>query len=402
MKWAVTRVTLSNKSAESTASEVAAAFRGITLPLSALGLSVVLLTEPVMVSRHKIRPMVVFVLFAYAVRLVVALYTSKHDLSSFRLLLALGHVFRTFTSFLSVVHIVLHRQSVHDVVSRIRTIFNDYLASHVLKLARFTKLLAAFCVVCGIGLWSTLLMNAFGARRNSYPYQHLNDGNSSKEEGIRVVLFLIDTSLLSLSKTMSSFTITLFIALCYMLSRCTFRFMSVLQSTTAKEDSSVSQTGAVRDMLLRLSRTSDAVSALNHTYGAMVSWWYADLTAAFLFCIPSFILAASGGAQFSEYAFALVDIMRDMTIFMTMTFVASEMAKNVSDSLQYVLRVINRIEDRKMDINFTLLVKNLVCHIEDAKVELSGAEFFRVDRALMNRVLLLVSTFAIILYQFLS
>ncbi|KAL3243292.1 hypothetical protein MRX96_047510 [Rhipicephalus microplus] len=163
-----------------------------------------------------------------------------------------------------------------------------------------------------------------------------------------------------------------------------------------------SDTKAVRSALLRLSQISGAASELNHIYGAIIFWWYADLTASFLLGIPSCILAVSGSVQFSEYAFSLVNLVRDMTVFMTVTFVASEIAKNVADSLHYALREIITIEDRHVDLNFALLLKTLVCHIQDAKVELSGAEFFRLDRALINRVLLLVSTFAIILYQFLS
>ncbi|KAH7942747.1 hypothetical protein HPB52_000743 [Rhipicephalus sanguineus] len=263
-RWAVTRVTLSNESTDSTASEVSATFRAITLPLRALGLPLVPLTEPATASNRKICLLVGLVLFAYAVRLLVA----------------------------------------------------------------------------------------FFAR------------------------------------------------LCYMLSNSTLRFMLTLESefTNAR----ASEIKAVRKVLLRLSRISDVANALNRTYGAIFSWWYAELTASFLLGVPSCILVVSGGAEFSEYAFSLVDLVRDMTVFMTMSFVASEIAKNVSDSLHYALRVTNTIEDRNVDLNFALLLENLVCHIEDAKVELSGAEFFHVDRALINRVLFLVSTFAIILYQFLS
>ncbi|KAL1487386.1 hypothetical protein MTO96_008010 [Rhipicephalus appendiculatus] len=392
-RWAVTRVTLRKESTDSEASEVAAAFRAITLPLRALGLPLVPLTEPAIDTKRKICPLVAFVLFAYAIRLLVAICTREHDLSSFRILLALGHIFRTFTSLLSVVHFYLHYRSLDDLVNKIRAIFDSY--SHIAKLARFVKLLSAFCVTCGFLLWPTLLMNAF-AQKKAYPY-FIDAGNNI---WIRAVLVLMDSFLLSLSKTISSFIIVLFVGLCYMLSSSTLRFMLALETEFTK--ARASETQAVRNALLRLSRTSDAANALNRTYGAIMSWWYADLTAGFLLGVPSCILAVSGGAHFSEYAFGLVDLSRDMTVFMTMTFVASEMAKNVSDSLHYALRVTNTIEDRNVDLNFALLLENLVCHIEDAKVELSGAEFFHVDRALINRVLLLVSTFAIILYQFLS
>ncbi|KAH7942748.1 hypothetical protein HPB52_000744 [Rhipicephalus sanguineus] len=389
-RWAVTRVTLSNESADSTASEVSAAFRAITLPLRALGLPLVPLTEPATASTRKICPLVGLVIFAYAVRLLVAFFAREHDLSSFRVLLALGHIFRSFTSFLSVVHFCLHYRLLNEVVTKIRAIFDAY--SHIAKLARFIKLLSAFCVVCAFVLWPALLMNAF-MQNKAYPYAHYDNG-------IRAVLVFIDTFLLSLSKTLSSFIIVLFVGLCYMLSNSTLRFMLTLESefTNAR----AFEIKAVRKALLRLSRISDVANALNRTYGAILSWWYAEFTASFLLGVPSCIVAVSGGAQFSEYAFSLVDLLRDMTVFMTMTFVASEMAKNVSDSLHYALRVTNTIEDRNVDLNFALLLENLVCHIEDAKVELSGAEFFHVDRALINRVLLLVSTFAIILYQFLS
>ncbi|KAK8760561.1 hypothetical protein V5799_028169 [Amblyomma americanum] len=270
-----------------------------------------------------------------------------------------------------------------------------------MQLARFTKLFAGFCVVSGLVLFCALLTNAFSLT-NAFPFQNFREGNSSAVKPVPVFLVLIDASLLCLSKTVSSLTIVFFAALCYMFSKTTLRFMSDLESTSTRTESGWAQTKAIEGMLLRLSRTSDVVGALNHTYGSMMSLWYADLTASFLLSIPSSILAVCGGSQLSEYAFALVDITRDMTVFITMTFVASEVAKNVSDSLHYALRVANSTDDRDVDLAFTLLVKILVCHIQDAKVELSGADFFAVDRALINRVLLLVSTFAIIVYQFLA
>ncbi|KAH7994207.1 hypothetical protein HPB51_026449 [Rhipicephalus microplus] len=123
----------------------------------------------------------------------------------------------------------------------------------------------------------------------------------------------------------------------------------------------VSDMKVVRSALLRLSQISDAASEWNHIYGAIIFWWYADLTASFPLGIPSCILAVCGGAQLSEYEFSLVDLVRDMAVFMMMTFVASEIAKNVADSLHYALRGTNTVEDRHVDMNFALLLKNLIC-----------------------------------------
>ncbi|KAH9380907.1 hypothetical protein HPB48_008432 [Haemaphysalis longicornis] len=296
---------------------------------------------------------------------------------------------------------MLHQEALRDLVTRFHSIFEGSLEVHTRLLARFTKFFTSFCVACSVVLWIALSASAFGVHQHdAFPAQYYRGDSSSVPKPVQGIVVLVDTVLLTLSKSVSSLTIVFFVALCYMLSHVTLRFRLAVESASARVESGYAEARVMEGLLLRLSLISDAVHALNHTYGTMLSLWYADLTASFLFCVPSSILGVAGDAELPEYGFVLVDITRDAAVFAILTFGASNVAKNVSDSLGYALKMVNSKEDR--GFAFGIIVKNLVCHLQDARVQLSGAEFFEVDRALINKVLSLVATFAIILYQFLS
>ncbi|KAL3213517.1 hypothetical protein MRX96_007728 [Rhipicephalus microplus] len=72
-RWVVARLNLGNELTNTTASEVATVFRAITLPLTALGVPPVPLKESVIDDKRKIYPVATFALFAYAIRLLVAI-----------------------------------------------------------------------------------------------------------------------------------------------------------------------------------------------------------------------------------------------------------------------------------------------------------------------------------------
>ncbi|CAN7989332.1 unnamed protein product [Ixodes hexagonus] len=342
-------------------------------------------------------------LLCYGLHLAVATVSAGNTLTSFAYLLAVGNMVRAFTSIVSTVHIITSRNDILDILTCTENIFYDSQSKFVLRTRRFLLVLFAFCfgfcflygTCIGVSSLSGPLQDFYNARFYSVNCSRLS-------AAVRFIPILLDAPLLSVTSSVTTFAVCLFVSVCYMLSLVTRHFSHTMSMMTSLSLSGNLDSKRVKDSLHRLFLAADVVCKLNSTYGPIMFWWYVDLLRSFLFSIPALLVAVTTSREFFRYAFVLVDLTRDLIVFLLMSFVASDMARHIDESVVHVLRVADSMDDVRSDVGLAVNVEILVSAVQETKVKLSGCEFFHVDRSLVNRVLSIVATFVIVVYQFLA
>ncbi|CAN8018295.1 unnamed protein product [Ixodes persulcatus] len=342
-------------------------------------------------------------LLCYGLHLAATIGSAGSTLTSFAYLLSVGNLIRAFTSIVSIIHIITSRNDILNILTGIENIFHDSLSEFVSRTRRFSLNLCAFCFGSCL-LHGTLICvsSLSGPCQDFYQARFYGVNCSRLPSAVRVIPILLDAPLLSITSSVTAMMACFFIAVCYMLSLVTLHFSHTMNLMLSLSASGKLAPGKVKDALLRLFLTGDAVCKLNMTYGPIMFWWYVDLLRSFLFSIPALLVAVTTSKEFFHYSFVLVDLTRDVIVFLLMSLVASDMARHVEESVVHSLKVADSMDDVRSDVRLAVNVEMLVNAVQETKVQLSGREFFHVDRSLINRVLSIVATFAIIVFQFLS
>lgn len=406
-KWAVTRLAINSiHQSDSSPKDAIVGLRGLTVLTCLLGLPP-LCSNPVSTTTanrlRRVSQMTVLIVLSYGLHLMAATACARKMLTPFVLLIAVGNVMRMLTSFVSIIQFSLCRGTIVDILGDVQRIFRNLPSGLALKARRFSMILGGLCVTSCLLLLTSALVPVLNRPLQGFYDVRVYAVNCSRiPAAARLLPVFLDLSMLSLFSSATTSAVCIFVCVCHYLSLVTQNFKRKIRVMLELSTQGKLKTDAVRDTLLRLSRITDAVFRLNQTYGPILFWWYMDLIRSFLLSIPAVLVAVTSSLRFSEYGFVLLDLARDVVTFLLMSFVASDMARNVFESIVDALRAADSMDNEQMDLRVAVQMEILVTTIQDANVQLSGWEFFHVDRSLMNRVLSLVATFVIVVYQFLT
>ncbi|KAH7956876.1 hypothetical protein HPB52_013115 [Rhipicephalus sanguineus] len=343
--------------------------------------------------RRKLRrgsPMM-FVVFGYLLHFSAAtVYNVTHSGGFFGFFANCGYVLRNLFASLTLVHFMTTQDKLLRLLEDSRHLRQLLPASKAREVKRFCMVAVLFAAISWIGLWAATAYAGFGDLQRYFDY-YLYKGdvtNGTIPRRLGYAFAFLDATAYSIMT--HSLTLLLGFHVCAAV------YLRALAAHYATGVASVQPRRAtasqLKDLRWRLLFLSELLRRFDRLGSPMVFCWYLNAVGNLVLSVPG-ILLGLGSASASDYLYMLTDLLANLAAFVALTVALSEPARLVRNSHRAALW---------LSACGVPGAQALTEAVQSAPVSLTGWDCFRVNRGMVLGVFATVSTYVIVVYQFIQ
>ncbi|CAN7941001.1 unnamed protein product [Ixodes hexagonus] len=340
-----------------------------------------------------------FIVFGYLIHFSAAtVYNVTHKGGFFGFFANCGYVLRNVFSALSLVHFLVYQRILLKIVVDGFHIFDHPPRGIDKKIRRATVLAVCFNVVSFLALASaTWYAGCEDVQKyfNYYLYKgDVTHGTIPRQLGY-VLSFIDATAYSTMTNTLNcivSFHACISLYLCCLCDN----FRRIMRE--ASQQASVGN-GQVKTLRRSVTRLSDILFRFDRVGNPMVFCWYVNIVGNLILSTPGILLGIRNASPY-DYAYMLTDLLVMLVILVGLTFVLADPARLFRSCFVHALKISTKVDINDGSVNHSahLLMDSII----SSRVATTGCKCFQVTRGMVLAILTMVSTYIIVVYQFIE
>ncbi|KAH6932651.1 hypothetical protein HPB50_008235 [Hyalomma asiaticum] len=344
--------------------------------------------EPLRKKLRRGAPML-FVVFGYLLHFSAAtVYNVTHSGGFFGFFANCGYVLRNLFASITLVHFLMTQDDLLRLLEDSRHLRQYLPASKARQVKRFCMVVVLFTVVSWIGLWAATAYAGFGDLQLYFDY-YLYKGdvtNGTIPRPLGYGCSFLDATAYSIMT--HSLTLLLGFHVCVAVY---LRALAAHYATgVANVDPRKATASQLKDLRWRLLFLSELLRRFEQLGSLVVFCWYLNAVGNLVLSVPG-ILVGLGTSTASDYLYMLTDLLANVAAFVALTVALSEPARLVRNSHRCALWLAAYGVPGAQALSEAA---------QSARVSLSGWGCFHVNRGMVLGVFATVSTYVIVVYQF--
>ncbi|XP_054929761.1 uncharacterized protein [Dermacentor andersoni] len=331
------------------------------------------------------------VVFGYLLHFSAAtVYNVTRDGGFFGFFANCGYVLRNVFAGITLVHFLTTQDEMLRLLEDSRHLRQFLAASKARQVCRFCVLAVLFVALSWIGLWAATAYAGFGDLQRYFDY-YLYKGdvtNGTIPRWLGYAFAFLDATFYSIMT--HSLTLLLGFHVCAAV------HLRALAADYAAGVESVEPTRAaaakLKGLRWRLLFLLELLRRFDRVGSPVVFCWYLNAVGNLVLSVPG-ILVGLGSASAFDYLYMLTDLLANLAAFVALTLALSEPARFVRDSHRTALW---------LAASGVPGAQALAEAAQSAPVSLSGWGCFYVHRGMVLGVFATVSTYVIVVYQFIQ
>ncbi|KAH7960768.1 hypothetical protein HPB49_023154 [Dermacentor silvarum] len=332
-----------------------------------------------------------FVVFGYLLHFSAAtVYNVTHSGGFFGFFANCGYVLRNLFAGITLIHFLTTQNELIRLLEDSRHLRQFLPASKARQVRIFSVVTVLFAALSWLGLWAATAYAGFGDLQRYFDY-YLYKGdvtNGTIPRRLGYAFAFLDATAYS--------TMTHSLTLLLGFHVCAAVYLRALAADYAAGVASAQpwKTGAsqLKGLRWRLLFVSELLRRFDRLGSPVVFCWYLNAVGNLVLSVPG-ILVGLGSASASDYLYMLTDLLANLAAFVALTLALSEPARIVRDSHRAALW---------LAASGVPGAQALADAAQSAPVSLSGWDCFHVHRGMVLGVFATVSTYVIVVYQFIQ